>query len=75
MMILNQNSNPDRQIYYLGARLLEIIPPNNPIVFFDAYQALQDIEKISMPLFLLIVDWLYLLGAIKLEQGQLLRCS
>ena len=74
-MILNQNFNPDRQVYYLGARLLEIIPRSNPIVFFDAYQALQDIEKISMSLFMLIVDWLYLLGAIKLEQGKLLRCS
>lgn len=74
-MILSQNSNPNRQLYYLGARLLERIPSGEPVPFFDVYQGLKEREDISMALFTLAADWLYLLGLIKLEHGALIKCS
>ena len=74
-MILSHDSNPNRQLYYLGARLLELIPINQPVPFFDAYQSLKIQNDVSVSLFTLTADWLYLLGAIKLEQGALIKCS
>ena len=74
-MIINPNSNPNRQLYYLGARLLELIPTNKPLPFFDAYESLKAQEDISILLFTFTADWLYLLGAIKIEQGGLVKCS
>ncbi len=73
-MILCRDSNPNRQIYYLGARLLELIPDGDGVPFFDAYQQVRSQVDISMTLFTLAADWLYLLGAVKLERGVLVKC-
>jgi hypothetical protein len=74
-MILSQDSNPNRQLYYLGARLLELTSANDPLPFFDAYESLKRGEDVSVTLFTLTADWLYLLGAIKLEDGAIVKCS
>jgi hypothetical protein len=74
-MILSHDSNPNRQLYYLGARLLELIPDKRPLPFFDAYLSLKKQNDISVSLFTLAADWLYMLGAIKLEHGALIKCS
>ena len=74
-MILSQDSNPNRQLYYLGACLLELFSTNDSLSFFDAYESLKEKEDVSVALFTLTADWLYLIGAIKLEQGALIKCS
>lgn len=74
-MILSQDSNPNRQLYYLGARLLGLISTTDSLPFFDAYQSLRKQEDVSIALFTLTADWLYLIGAIKLENGALIKCS
>lgn len=74
-MILCRDSNPNRQLYYLGARLLELIPDGDGVSFFDAYQQVRCQMDVSMTLFTLTADWLYLLGAVKLERGVLVKCS
>jgi hypothetical protein len=74
-MIVSRDSNPNRQLYYLGACLLALIPADRHLSFFDAYQSLKAQEDISMSLFTLTTDWLYLLGAIQLKNGVLVKCS
>jgi hypothetical protein len=74
-MIFSQDSNPNRQVYYLGARLLGLISTTDSLPFFDAYQTLRKQEDVSIALFTLTADWLYLIGAIKLENGALIKCS
>ncbi|MBW1650846.1 MAG: hypothetical protein JRJ44_09290 [Deltaproteobacteria bacterium] len=66
-MLLSVNIKPDKDVYYLGAKVIEILneADGNRIDFFDAFQKLNSIEKISMNLFVLSVDWLYILGVIK----------
>lgn len=73
-MILNPDSNPNRQLYYLGACLLETFHDRTSVDFFEAYQELKKNHEISMQLFILTVDWLYLLGAVKSERGALIKC-
>lgn len=75
-MIVNQDNHPQRQLYYLGAKALEILSAKGGSVdFFDVYQELKVKEDISIRLFVLTVDWLYLLGAIKSNKGIIEQCS
>ncbi len=75
-MILNQDNHPQRQLYYLGAKALEVLQSNGGAGdFFDIYQELRQKEDISIKLFVLTLDWLYLLGAIKSNKGIIEQCS
>jgi len=75
-VIVNQDNHPQRQLYYLGAKALEILNAKGGAVdFFDIYQELKIKEDISIRLFLLTVDWLYFIGAIKSDKGLIERCS
>lgn len=75
-MIVNQDNHPQRQLYYLGAKALEILNAKGGVIdFFDIYQELKIKEDISIRLFVLTVDWLYLLGVITSDKGLIKRCS
>ena len=75
-MIINQDNNPQRQLYYLGAKVLEILNAKGGSVdFFEVYEQLKIEHNISIRLYVLTVDWLYLLGAIKSDRGLIERCS
>lgn len=75
-MIVSQDIHPQRQLYYLGAKALNVIMENGGGVdFFDAYRQLKEDEDISIMLFILTLDWLYLLGAIKTDKGWIEKCS
>jgi len=75
-VIINQDNNPQRQLYYLGAKALEILNAKGGSVdFFEVYEQLKIEHNISIRLYVLTVDWLYLLGAIKSDRGLIERCS
>lgn len=75
-MIVNQNTNPKREIYYLGALTIEILgKKNGEINLFDLYQYLNEEEEIGIHLFLFILDWLYLIDAIQQKNGVIRLCS
>ncbi|MEJ6498206.1 MAG: hypothetical protein HRU18_07285 [Pseudoalteromonas sp.] len=74
-MIVSQNNHPQRQLYYLGAKTLAILNRKGGASdFFEAYQELKLEEDISLMLFILTLDWLYLLGAVKSEKGWIEQC-
>ncbi len=76
-MIINKDINPERDLYYLGAKLIEVIADSSTdsIDFFDVYGKLKSSEKISVNLFTLTLDWLYIIGAIdKSKEGDIVRC-
>jgi len=75
-VIVNQDNHPQRQLYYLGAKALEILNTKGGSGdFFDIYLELKIKENISIKLFVLTVDWLYLLGAVTSNKGLIERCS
>jgi hypothetical protein len=75
-VITDQNNHPQRQLYYLGAKVLELLSAgHNSVEFFQVYQQLKKNEKISIKLFTLTLDWLFLLGVISLEKGIIKKCS
>ena len=76
-MIVSKDINPERDFYYLGAKVIEIISgiEENKVNFFEVFEKLNASEKISVNLFTLTLDWLYLIGAInKSEKGSIIKC-
>lgn len=76
-MIISKDINPERDLYYLGAKVLEILfnADDRSYNFFSVYEELKSAENISMNLFTLTLDWLYIIGAInKPENGNIILC-
>lgn len=75
-MILSKDNNPQRDIYYLGAKLIEILMSfeKDKVDYFEAYKIMKDEFGTSINLYTLILDWLYLLGAIKSEKRYIVKC-
>lgn len=75
-MILGKDIHPSKEIYYLGARILELVnsSPKIEINILDTFQRLNEKERVSMNLFTLTLDWLFLLGSIKIANGRLEKC-
>ncbi|MEW7400754.1 ABC-three component system middle component 6 [Elizabethkingia anophelis] len=76
-MIVNKNINPERDLYYLGGKVIEILNSSNKTKFdyFELYNNLNKSHNISINLFSLVLDWLFILGVIKKgKKGLLERC-
>ena len=76
-MIVNKHTNPDRDLYSLGASVINIIASNkaNDFGLFETYQELSKNNKVSLQLFLFVLDWLFILGAIRRSHtGSLEKC-
>lgn len=75
-MIVCNDTNPEKDIYYIGALLIEVLTESdkNYVDFIDAFQSLNEIKKISMPIYTLTLDWLFLIGAIKWNDRQIIKC-
>lgn len=74
-MIVNKNINPERDLYYLGGKVIEILDNSNNAKFdyFELYINLSKNHDISINLFTLVLDWLFILGAIKKDKKGLLE--
>ncbi|GAB3349334.1 hypothetical protein GCM10027566_05440 [Arachidicoccus ginsenosidivorans] len=76
-MIINKHINPERDLYYLGGKLIEILGDSNPINidYIDLYNQLNNEHHISINLFSLVLDWLFILGVIKKgKKGAIVKC-
>ncbi len=75
-MILNKDVRPDRKIYYIASLVIEKLMdnPGQSIDYLSIYEGLRKEENITSEIFFLTLDWLFLLGAIKLEKGLVSKC-
>ncbi|TAA41802.1 ABC-three component system middle component 6 [Corallincola spongiicola] len=74
-MILNKDVSPTRKIYYLGAIILSVLEDgegNND--FLTVYNSVKEKEGISIGLFTLAIDWLYIVGAVNASEGNISKC-
>lgn len=76
-MIINKNINPERDLYYLGGKVIEAL--NNlkqkQIDYFELFLLINKTNKISLNLYSLALDWLYILGVIKKgDKGVIEKC-
>ncbi len=75
-MILDKDVHPERKIYYLGALILESISESSAdnVDMLDIYRELKETYSVSIHMFTLALDWLFLLGAINHINGHIEKC-
>jgi hypothetical protein len=75
-MILGKDIHPQKNIYYLGAIVIEILKSinNEEGDFFFIYQQVNRKENISVSLFVLTLDWLFILGLVENKKGLIKKC-
>lgn len=75
-MIIGKDIKPERQIYHLGALLLEVLQdiPSKTIELFDVFEHMNSHKTVSVNAFILTLDWLFLLGAITNDRGRIVKC-
>jgi len=74
-MLVPDNIHPEQTIYFNGALVLKAIKEIQTIDMLDLYIKTNSEREMSMPVFLLCLDWLFLLDLITLNnQGKVERC-
>ncbi|TKC01728.1 ABC-three component system middle component 6 [Pedobacter cryotolerans] len=76
-MIVNKNINPERDLYYLGGKIIEVLNSftKNEIDYFDLFLSVNKSNKVSLNLYSLVLDWLFILGTIKKgNKGLIIKC-
>jgi hypothetical protein len=75
-MLVPDNIHPEQTIYYNGAFVLEAIKENRVMDLLDLYIQTTSRREMSLPVFLLCLDWLFLLDLVTLNnQGKVVLCS
>jgi len=77
-MLISKDTNPTRDLYYIGGLILQYLIQNN-IKSIDCATLLDVLKTkyndISANLLVLAIDWIYLLGSIDInEKGDLAVC-
>ncbi len=75
-MLLPDNIHPDQTIYYNGAFVLKAIVRRREAEIIDLYIQTSQERHMSLPMFILCLNWLYLLELITLNtHGRVTLCS
>jgi hypothetical protein len=76
-MIVSKNINPERDLYYLGAKVIEILNSSNEREwdYFELFSMVNKNQGISLNLYALVLDWLFILNTIKKgNKGFIQKC-
>ena len=76
-MIVSKDTNPEKDLYYIGARVLEVLASADTVEidYVEIFLSLKSKMQISNNLYALSLDWLFLLGAIDISaEGNIRKC-
>lgn len=75
-MIITKEIRPENQIYPIGAFILGQLKniPEDKIEAFELYELVNRLKPISLNTFFLGLDWLFLIDAVKEQDGVVLKC-
>ncbi|MCW7480268.1 ABC-three component system middle component 6 [Leptospira kanakyensis] len=76
-MLINKETNPERDLYFLGAKVIQAVSgkKGDEFSFLDILQIVNEEIVISPNLLALTLNWLYILGTIELtENGNIKKC-
>ncbi len=63
-MLLPDNIHPENSIYYNGAFVLETLVSKKKCSILDLYQHVKVKKQMSMSIYILCLDWLFLIDAV-----------
>jgi hypothetical protein len=64
IMLLPNNIKPELSIYYNGAIILSFLKIENTQTIIELFEKVKQKNRISFSIFLLALDWLYLLEVV-----------
>lgn len=68
-MLLPDNIHPENCIYYNGSFILKELQSNRKQSLLDLYQNVKAKRGLSFSVFILCLDWLYLLDSVKTDNS------
>lgn len=75
-MLLPDNIHPENSIYYNGAFVIESLKRERSYQILDLFQEVKEKKTMSFSVFILCLDWLYLIEVAKLNsKGEIELCS
>lgn len=75
-MLIPDNVHPDETIYYNGSLVLKVLQQYKAIDFLELYAKASQERKLSISVFILCLDWLYLIDLITIgDNGKVSLCS
>lgn len=75
-MLLPDNIHPENSIYYNGAFVIESLKKDEIFKMLDLYQEVKSKKSMAFSVFILCLDWLFLLDVVKINsQGEIELCS
>lgn len=74
-MLLPDNMQPELSIYYNGALVLKELKEVGSLPVIDLYQNVKNKNEMSFSVFILCLDWLYLIDVAQInERGDIELC-
>lgn len=75
-MLLPDSIHPKYSVYYIGALLLKTLQQRGAMSVADLYVTMKNDHDVSFKLYLLSLDWLYLINAAQINnKGDIALCS
>lgn len=74
-MLLPDNIHPNNSIYYNGAIVLQVLQKKHSIEMLELYNLVKQVNNMSFPIFILALDWLYLIDVAILNKEKVELCS
>lgn len=75
-MLLPDNIHPENSVYYNGAFVIKTLKKEKRYKMLDLFQDVKAKKEMSFSIFILCLDWLYLLEVAKLNSnGEIELCS
>lgn len=74
-MLLPEDIHPENSIYYNGAIVLKVLQEHKKLGMLELYKFVREEKNISFPVFVLCIDWLYLISVAELKEGKVSLCS
>ncbi len=75
-MLLPDNIHPNLSLYYNGGFVLQVLSKLRESNLLDLYIETRKLHEMSMPIFVLSLDWLYIADLVKFNsRGNVESCS
>ncbi len=74
-MLLPDNVHPENSIYFNASLVLKTLQEFNKLDMIDLYQKVIENKKMSFPVYILCLDWLYIINVAELNKGEVKLCS
>ena len=74
-MLMPDNIRPKNSIYYNGALVLKVLQETKEQELLELYQVVLEEVKMSFSVYILCLDWLYLINVAKLKKEKVILCS